>query len=171
MDIITLHPDDWARYRALRLEALRTEPQAFGSAYADQVHHPESFWRWRLAQAAENQADWLLFAQEDGQLIGMINGHVGAEPGIVDIFAMYVTPARRGRGVAGALLQAVLHIARQQEGLRTARLHVNAGQTAALRLYQRAGFVITRTETERMGDGQLYPVHYLEKSLRSDQPQ
>ena len=62
----------WKDYRDVRLEALREDPQAFGSSYQDNVQKPDSYWQGRLAEAAEGKNSWLLFAKENDRLIGMI---------------------------------------------------------------------------------------------------
>ena len=37
--------DDWERVRALRLEALQTEPGVYGSSYARESIYDEDAWR------------------------------------------------------------------------------------------------------------------------------
>ena len=71
-DIVQLTADDWQAYKAIRLEALRNAPQAFGSTYADNMKHPDSFWRGRLEEAAAGERSWLLFARHEDQLVGLI---------------------------------------------------------------------------------------------------
>ena len=60
--------------------------------------------------------------------------------GVAEIKRMYVRPAARSRGVAGALL-AVLESAASALGYRAVRLDTGPKQVHAMRLYQHAGFV------------------------------
>lgn len=67
--------------------------------------------------------------------------HVGA-PGVrtAEIKRMFVRPAYRGRGVAGALLAALEDAARRL-GYQAVRLDTGPRQPHAERLYRRAGYV------------------------------
>jgi ribosomal protein S18 acetylase RimI-like enzyme len=162
IEIVTLKPDDWQTYRALRLEALQTDPQAFGSTYADNLAHPESWWRGRLSDTDENS--WLLFAKHRGSVAGMI-GSFMPDATSANIIAMYVNPAFRGQGIARALMAAALDKLRQNPALSVARLEVNEVQTAALRLYESFGFQIISTENGLAGDGQTYAISNMELRL------
>ena len=41
-------PDSWARVRAIRLDALSANPEAFGATHESESEIPESQWRDRL---------------------------------------------------------------------------------------------------------------------------
>ncbi len=172
IEIVTLPPEDWQRYRAFRLEMLQTEPGAFGSAYADMVQRPPEFWQGRLRDAACGERSWLLFAQpadpstSANSLVGMIGAFLNeSQPAEAEIISVYVSPAWRGQGVGGKLFAAILDALRQQPSIRRAVLGVNVQQAAAVALYQRFGFqVIAQTESV-MGDGQTYPGYRMEKDL------
>jgi ribosomal protein S18 acetylase RimI-like enzyme len=165
IEIVRLNPAAWPDYKALRLEALYTEPQAFGSTYADNLKHPDSFWQKRLESAVIGHDNWLLFARVQDRLVGMVGAFVQDGEHVVHIISMYVTPNFRGRGIARALMSAILSEISQNETLKTAQLTVNADQQAAIRVYERAGFRLLRTEKELMGDGHYYAVYIMEKWL------
>lgn len=42
MEIRKLTPEDAALYRTIRLEALRSHPEAFGSSYEEELEYPLS---------------------------------------------------------------------------------------------------------------------------------
>lgn len=168
IEIIQLAPDDWQVYKALRLEALHTEPQAFGSSYASNLQHPEAFWRGRLAEAAAGEKSWLLFARRGGQLVGMIGAYASDDPAVVQVISMYVQPAHRGQGISKQLMRALLDTLRQHGQFERARLTVNPQQTAALRLYEGFGFVTVGTEHALMGDGNYYDERVMEVRLMID---
>ena len=166
IEIVQLEPDTWHDYKALRLEALHTEPQAFGSKYADNVQHPDSFWRRRLEEAAVGQISWLLFAKSGDRLVGMIGAYVADDsPAVAEIISTYVKPDFRRQGIARALMAALLSAIRKHGTVRIARLIVNVDQKFALQLYQHFEFEIIETVNNRMGDGQFYDGYLMEKSL------
>ena len=62
-EIITLPIEEWEAYRALRLRALKEEPQAFAASYAEQVQYPPEQWQMRLRNAGTTGREWLLDAE------------------------------------------------------------------------------------------------------------
>ena len=47
-EIVSLLPELWEEYKRLRLRALSTEPQAFGTSYAQAAEYPDEQWQQRL---------------------------------------------------------------------------------------------------------------------------
>ncbi len=62
------------------------------------------------------------------------------EPGVAEVKRMYVAPDWRGRGVSGAVLSA-LEQAAVARGWCTLRLETGPLQAAAMRFYERSGYV------------------------------
>lgn len=142
MDLRELTPDDAAIYWALRLRALRDEPYAFGSSYEDAKDRPLEEVAKRLA--AEGDA-FTLGAFENGSLVGIVTFHRPTgmkERHTANVFGMYVAPEAQGRGVGGALLDALLTRARMLEGLEQIYLAVVTTQAAARALYRSRGFEV-----------------------------
>jgi GNAT superfamily N-acetyltransferase len=130
----TLHvppPDEWERWRTIRLRSLQQDPDAFGSTYAREVAHPENDWRARLADGAS------VLAELDGVDVGLGAGFSDA-PGMLMVVAMWTEPRARGRGVGRAVLDHVVGVAHAR-GLH-AHLWVVEGNRAQ-QLYESAGFV------------------------------
>jgi GNAT superfamily N-acetyltransferase len=143
-------PDDWERWREIRLAALADSPAAFGSTLERELGFDEGFWRERLGHPDNHS----FFAELDGQLVGIAAGYLrpderGPDGVIAELVAMWVRPEVRGRGVAGALVEAVSKWAREQ-GRPELRLFVSGGNDAAERVYERVGF-------ERNGFSQPMP--------------
>ena len=155
IEILTLPPEQWQQYRQIRLEALQTDPQAFGASYADNLTRPDAYWRERLAEAARGEQSWLLFARAEGRIIGMMGAYRTGEDE-VHVIAVYVSPQWRGRGVSTALMTRLLEEIARDPAIRTATLGVTKGQDAALALYRRFGFEITGEKSVEMGDGQIH---------------
>ncbi len=122
-------------WRALRLEALREAPAAFGSTLADWqgAGDVESRWRERLASVAFN-----VIASLDLVPVGMVSG-IG-DPPEIELISMWVAPAARGKGVGDRLVDAVIDWAKSQGASRVV-LSVKVGNDSAVRLYQRHQFV------------------------------
>ena len=163
VEIVQLTPEDWQAYRKIRLEALQNDPRAFGSSYQETLTRPDAYWQGRLAEAAQGTHSWLLFARENGVLVGTIGAFLNDARDEAEIIAVYVTPAKRGRGIANALLERILQEVQKVPTVRKAVLGVNRSQTAALALYQRFGFQIVEEINARMGDGKTYDEYLMER--------
>jgi GNAT superfamily N-acetyltransferase len=142
-------PREWPAYRALRLRSLADAPTAFGSSLAAEEAWAHELWMARLTAAAVSGRDCPLVAEAagpaesaeaDGALLGLLWAKCDADdPGIVNLFQMWVAPEARGRGVAGALLDEALAWARSIDA-RLVQLGVVCDNSAAVQLYTRAGF-------------------------------
>jgi len=139
MSVRILNSADAAAFRALRLRALKEHADAFTSSYEEEVRKPLAATEERLG--AGDNTFWGAFV--DGQLQGMVglsreprakNRHKG------DVVAMYVAPESGRRGLAKALLQAVIDHARNVIGLEQLVLSVTRSNEAARQLYRAAGF-------------------------------
>jgi len=156
--ILTQLPvERWQEYKALRLRALQSAPQAFGQSYQESLTYPEERWRLRLIDAVEGRS-WMVFAERDGQLIGMTGAFQWPEDIEADramFIAVFVDDEARGQGVGKSLMTAVLDLI-AAAGIGNAILAVNPIQTAAVRLYERMGFTFAGYETATLGDGVEY---------------
>ncbi|MBM3117089.1 GNAT family N-acetyltransferase [Jeongeupia naejangsanensis] len=135
-----LTPADAPHYQALRLAALRDTPSAFGSSYEAEKDRPIPEIETRLAPAPDHG----LFGAFDGDALVGTAG-LGRESMTklrhkAILWGMYVAPGYRQRGLAGALVREAVALAKSVDDLRQINLSVNAGNTAALRLYEGAGF-------------------------------
>lgn len=148
-----LMPDDWERFRDIRLAALLDAPSAFGSTYTQTVVYTEHIWRSRLTTAA------MFAAEESGRLIGIAGGLPAQADNTAALISMWVDPADRGRGIGEQLVNRVVQWARD-EGFSSIKLRVTVGNDPAERLYVRCGFVTT---------GEVLPVdegsEHTEKSM------
>ena len=138
MEIAALVPDDWRRWRALRLTALGESPEAFGSTLA-QWSGPddtEERWRDRWVGVAHN-----LVVVRDGHDVGMVGltSPDGEDP--PELVSLWVAPEARGTGVGDAAVDAVLALAAGTCPGRDVALSVHEHNGPARRLYARHGFV------------------------------
>jgi ribosomal protein S18 acetylase RimI-like enzyme len=134
-----LTKDDAAAYRELRLQALKTEPDAFCSDYNVESQKPELFLEKCLKESSD--VPFAFGAFEDDQLVG-IAGFAGDE-----LIQLYVAPAHRRKGLARELALAVASHAFQQVKL---LLYINVGvvlhKDNAQKFYETLGFETTRTD-------------------------
>lgn len=149
-----LRPDEWPLYREIRLRALQDAPDAFGSTFAAEQARPDALWASRLAAAATSGQDLALVAEDAGAAMGLAWCKLAAaEPGVADVFQMWVAPGARGRGLGAALLDACIAFARAS-GVQSLRLGVTLAESPAMRLYRSRGFeAVGAPEPLREGSG------------------
>ena len=140
-DIHRLGPADAGDYRAIRLAALQGDAAAFGSTYAAEVART-------LDEFAERLETSIVYAAyADGRIVGMAGFKrcEGArESHKAFVWGTYVRPEERRRGVARALMEAVLEAARG--AVEQLTLAVVSGNAAAVSLYRGLGFEVYGTE-------------------------
>jgi ribosomal protein S18 acetylase RimI-like enzyme len=136
--------------RAVRLEALTDDPDAFGSTYDREAGRPSEDWqRWFTGGAV------FLADDADGAPVGIAAGFrdVRGRP-IVYLVSMWVSPPHRGTGIADDLVRAVLAWA-ESDGAKCVRLSVVGGNIRASKLYERHGFYPTGNTNVRERDGAI----------------
>lgn len=134
-------PHEWRGYRDLRLRALQDSPDAFGSTLQRESAFRDELWAERIERGARSPTDLPLVARLGDEMIGLTWGRVQeSDPGDVHVYQVWVAPEHRGRGVGQALLDAMIEWARAA-GARQISLEATCGNTPAMRLYTRAGFL------------------------------
>ncbi len=134
MTIIKLSLDQWRSFRDIRLEALQTDPKAFGGGYEEEALKSESEWR-----------DWMQnmwFASVNEQIVGMIGLLHEKEPikkNVARVISFWVKPSFRGQGIGKKLVQALQEYA-AANGLEQLNLYVSPSQDAAIKLYESMTF-------------------------------
>ncbi|MEV8099955.1 GNAT family N-acetyltransferase [Kitasatospora sp. NPDC085879] len=156
-----LGPDDWPLWRDLRLAALTEAPHAFTSRLADWDRTAEERWRARIDLPGSHHLAALL----DGRPVGLASGMPGG-PGAVELRSLWVAPEGRGRGVGGLLITGVERWA-TASGATVLNLAVLPGNTAALALYRRHGFVDADEPGRPLPDGTARE-HLMRKPLPPD---
>ena len=148
---------------------LEESPTAFGSDHHEALRRPLSHFRDRAANEPEN---FIIGAFLDGELIGSAGGRREQAPKrrhIASIVGMYVHPHHRGTGLGRKLLDAVLERLEVLPGVEALQLEVTAGNEAALKLYESAGFSVYGREPAALKvAGVDYDELRLSRPLRSD---
>jgi ribosomal protein S18 acetylase RimI-like enzyme len=144
--VVRVEPSMWRLHRAVRLAMLLDTPLAFGSTFARELAFTDDQWQQRMLDSAS----WLAFDEGQPDLpVGAVTLYSFPEqdPGEACLVAMWVAPHARGRGVADALVTAVLDHA-AATGLRRVTLDVADENPRAIGAYERLGFLRTgRTGT------------------------
>ncbi len=131
MQIHQVTPDEWRLWRDIRLTALASDPEEFGSTLAREREYGDADWRARAAEGLK------LVALDPGPVALVA---ATAKPDGLYLYSMWVRDCHRGRGVGEALVRTVLEWA-AEEGWKVVRLRVWDDNLPARRLYKRLGFV------------------------------
>jgi RimJ/RimL family protein N-acetyltransferase len=157
MHIRRLTPADAAVFQAFRLAALQEAPTAFGSSFQEERDFPASVIEGRLAIKPDRGP---FGAFEGDEIVGLVA--LGRENMMnlahkALVWAMYVKPEHRGKGIAKALLQEALFLARSAPDVLQVNLSVNAGNASAIWLYESSGFTVFGREPGAMRiNGELH---------------
>jgi RimJ/RimL family protein N-acetyltransferase len=160
-----LETSDAALYREIRLEALKKNPEAFGSTFERENNQPLSWFEATLGRAV------IFGAFLDGTLAGVAGYAAQESPKQAHkalLWGMYVRPAARNSGVGKRLVAAVLdHACGRVEMV---QLTVVSENEAAQGLYSALGFVAYGVEKRALKqDGKYYDevlmVKFLDESL------
>jgi len=135
-------------YRSIRLRALDTDPDTFGSTFARESEFDDEQWHERVAGfAGRPGAIFVARLTAALQLPATAETAVGVvgigEAGITGdalIWGMWVAPTARNRGVSGQLIEAA-HAWAVDRSLATITLWVRRTNEPAIRRYQRSGYV------------------------------
>jgi ribosomal protein S18 acetylase RimI-like enzyme len=159
IEIKKLSGDNWMDYKNIRLEALQSDPVAFGSSYEEESQFSETTWRNRI----ENS----IFAISDNKPIGMVgflfNNRLKHKH-VADIFGMYVSSKYRNHGIGSKLLDNVILLIKENKAVRKIKLTVNPQQEYAVKLYKKYGFSsIGLSKDEHFVGGKFHDELLMEK--------
>jgi ribosomal protein S18 acetylase RimI-like enzyme len=152
---------DAALYRDIRLEALRANPEAFGSTFEIESAETLSWFFDRLGTST------VLGAFCDTKLIAIAGfaiqqGQKQAHKG--SLWGVYVRPGARGIGVGRRLVEAVIDLARERVEL--IQLKVVQESEQAQRFYANLGFLNYGLEKKALKqDGRYYDQVLMAKDL------
>ena len=126
-------------YKSLRLEALKTHPEAYASGYDDWVKLDQSGWYARMEDV------FIQVALEDEKPVGMMAVYFTPRARVAHrgtMVMVYLREAARGSGAAKAMLDACIKDAKEA-GLTQLELSVSAENQRAHAFYLKEGFAET----------------------------
>ena len=128
--------------KTVRLRALQDTPSAFARTYAEESRFSEIEWLKR-ATSWSSGTSICYVAMEDGVPCGIVAGYLDDhDPPRPNVASMWVAPTHRRTGLGTSLLNEIQRWA-QNLGTSELRLMVTSNNTAAMRFYERCGFVLT----------------------------
>jgi RimJ/RimL family protein N-acetyltransferase len=131
---------DAEAFVVLRREALANDPFAFAASPEDDRGLLVEEVRVFLA----NRAEQAVFGGFDGGqlagIVGLYRENKLKRRHIAHVWGVYVTPSMRGRGLARAMMEALVAHARTCEGLELVELSAATSTPAPIRLYESLGF-------------------------------
>ncbi|NMO98189.1 GNAT family N-acetyltransferase [Paenibacillus lemnae] len=141
MNIKILKESDAKQYQELRLNGLKTNPEAFGSTYERESKFSLETVIDRIRPAVDK---FVIGAfHESGLLVGIVA--LARESGIktthkANVYGVYISKEMRRTGIGKALLLELIRIAKDIEGLEQLNLSVVCDNEPAKELYKSVGF-------------------------------
>src|SRR5690242_4115141 len=105
MQVRRVSAGEWQALRDVRLAALADAPDAFATTHAEAATRDEVWWREWAARSATGGAQ-AMFLAWDEEPVGIAGGFRDGDR--VVVISMWTAPDHRGRGIASALLDAVV---------------------------------------------------------------
>lgn len=132
---------DLPRYKALRLEALRSDPDAFGETFEDASRLPDEGWSRRLSDGFSSGT--VIFVSVEGSaFVGMCGvGEDRNQKGHAYVWGMFVSRSHRKAGLGARLLRTAEEWAAER-GFRGVNAVVSAQNEEAVRFYRNLGYTV-----------------------------
>ncbi|MCB9676746.1 MAG: GNAT family N-acetyltransferase [Alphaproteobacteria bacterium] len=144
-----LVPEDHALYREVRLRALATDPQVFGSTLERESALPDPHWRARLADP-----DFAIYGIFEGDaIVGMTGIAIRSDdPASANLWGSWLAPEARGRGLSRVMYRARLDWA-VERGLARVTVSHRRSNVRSMQANQRFGFVLSHAAERTWPDG------------------
>lgn len=143
------------QFKSVRLTALQDSPSAFGSTFARESQLSDEDWHKRAA-IWNGDRSVCYIAMDEGMPCGIIAGKFDDDhPRRAEVLSMWVAPEQRRTGLGTWLVKSVQSWAREL-GADELRLMVTSRNSAAMRFYERCGFVFTGVTGPYPNDAALF---------------
>jgi ribosomal protein S18 acetylase RimI-like enzyme len=151
VEVRSFSRSDIEDYRTIRLAALRDAPEAFTMTYEVEAALPRRAFEQRLSSSV------VFGAFLEGRVVGLVrfqrsDGPKDAHKGFLR--SLYVRPEVRRCGVAAALIEALLRVAREQ--VEHVVLTVVRDNEPAIALYRKFGFEVYGIEPRALKSAARY---------------
>jgi ribosomal protein S18 acetylase RimI-like enzyme len=155
--VAPLTPSDVDEYRRVRLRALVEHPEAFRSDAEEEAAKPLQWWEERLAPRSVSGAAFVGAWTAAHRLVGTVGLLFENRRKVchtATLVGMYVMPEHAGQRIGARLVEACIDLARADSAVEILYLTVTSTNSAAIRLYERIGFIAYGLEPRsmRLGD-------------------
>jgi RimJ/RimL family protein N-acetyltransferase len=140
VEVRRVRPAEWPALRALRLEALADTPIGFLETLAAAEQLPDEAWQARAERGAVGGDSFQVLAWDGQRAVGTTVCFL--RDGVAWLAAVYLSPAARGAGLLGRLVEQCADWARAQ-GMSTLQLEVHEDNARAWAAYAKLGFADT----------------------------
>jgi ribosomal protein S18 acetylase RimI-like enzyme len=161
LQIKKLPPEKWEEFKALRLEALKNDPLAFGSSYEEESSFSSKIWKKRLNNTLVATCE-----EEPVGMIGFLVNQKSKLAHVAEIFGVYVKEDYRDKKIGKQLIEAAIHSILQNNKVLKIKLTVTSVQHSAIKLYSSLGFeIVGRLHKELKHKDKFYDGIIMEKIL------
>jgi ribosomal protein S18 acetylase RimI-like enzyme len=153
---------EWRKYKKIRLEALKSDPQAFLNSYEEESVRTNDDWKSIVESAFVGNNTKLLVGIDKNidELLAIGGAYAENNQGEWNIVSIYVSPEHRNQGIGRALMEKIIKIMKSREDARKLVLHANVAQKVAVHLYQSLGFkAVLTVKNQILGDGRPHDVY------------
>ncbi|WP_019241681.1 MULTISPECIES: GNAT family N-acetyltransferase [Bacillus] len=153
MEIRLLHSLDTEEYQNVRLEALQNNPESFAASYEEEIEHSLEYYKFRLNESCT------LGAFDNNKLIGVVSLVKESKLKLkhkASIFAVYVSPEKRGLKIGKRLMIEAIKKAKDMEGIEQINLSVAVSNESAKKLYTSLGFEVFGREKRALKINHIY---------------
>ena len=173
LEIKPLPPEEWHKYRELRLNALKQSPNEFIRSFEEEAPIPKEVWVKKLEEAQKGKNFWLFFGMEVGHdPVAMISASLGEGDKISHIATIagpYVLPESREDGLSVKLIKTVIQELSKNPEVRKARAFIAMDQRDLVAAYGSLGFNIMGELVGEIKTEKGYMNEYiLEKNIRTE---
>jgi ribosomal protein S18 acetylase RimI-like enzyme len=153
--INSILPSEWESYKELWLDALTSDPQAFGYSLDEISNRTEEDWKKNIQKSLQENTG-MHIAKSDNKYIGMM-GYFPKNEDTVNIFGVYVKKEFRNQGVSDKIMESVLTSLAKNDKIKNIALTVSEEQKAAIEFYTRFGFeIVDKIKDVKMGNGEMH---------------
>ena len=154
-----LTANDFQKWKALRLEAVKLNPESFGESLENVQRQDEAWFSDSLKRGSIFTYTITIDSEKMAGLIGTFPMQPDNLKHRAVLFGLYVKPEYRAQGIASALVEHVIgHVKPTHEQI---HLTVTTNNKAATALYKKHGFIVYGTEPDALKIGNDYYDEYL----------
>lgn len=152
VQIRQLNEDDWREFSEIRLTALQTDPQVFGSNYERESQFTEEDWRTRL-RAEDNAVFMLLDGETPIGITGAAVDRSDPTGKTALLWGSWLAPEYRGKGLSEMMYRTRIDWAKQQPAVEKILVSHRASNLSSKFANRKHGFKFTRAEEKQWVDG------------------